>query len=118
MNKEWSGLNKTMQQQIRKKDTFSQGVETLLQLRKELMEKMISFRETLPDGAFSAMPYINAKGYHNKTIAYSLWHVFRIEDIVVHTLMKKDEQVFLPVIMRRKCIHQLLLREMNWSKKK
>ena len=94
MNKEWSELNKTMQQQIRKKDTFFQGVETLLQLRKELMEQMLSFKETLPDEAFSAMPYMNANGYHNKTIAYSLWHIFRIEDIVVHTLIRKDEQVF------------------------
>lgn len=94
MNKEWSELNKTMQQQIKKKNTFSQGVETLFNLRKELMEQIISFKKTLPNEAFSAMPYMNAKGYHNKTIAYSLWHVFRIEDIVVHTLMKKDEQVF------------------------
>ena len=94
MNKEWSELNKTMQQQIRKKDTFFQGVETLLQLRKELMEQMLSFKETLPDEAFSAMPYMNANGYHNKTIAYSLWHIFRIEDIVVHTLIRKDEQIF------------------------
>lgn len=37
---------------------------------------------------------MNANGYHNKTIAYSLWHIFRIEDIVVHTLIKNDEQIF------------------------
>ena len=43
---------------------------------------------------FSAMPYMNAKGYHNKTIAYSLWHIFRIEDIVAHSLIADDEQVF------------------------
>ena len=40
------------------------------------------------------MPFINAKGYHNKTLAYSLWHVFRIEDIVVHTHILNDEQIF------------------------
>lgn len=94
MNKEWSELNKTMQQQIKKKDTFSQGIDTLLHLRKSLMQQMLSFRDTLPEDAFSAMPYMNAKGYHNKTIAYSLWHIFRIEDIVAHTLIRKDEQVF------------------------
>ena len=43
---------------------------------------------------YSAIPFINADGYHSKTIAYSLWHIFRIEDIVAHTLIKEDEQVF------------------------
>ena len=94
MNKEWSELNKTMQQQIKKKETYSQGINTLLFLRKSLMQQMLSFRDTLPKDAFSAMPYMNANGYHNKTIAYSLWHIFRIEDIVVHTLIRKDEQIF------------------------
>ena len=94
MNKEWSELNKTMQQRIKKKDTFPQGIDTLLLLRKSLMQQMLSFRDVLPKDAFSAMPYMNANGYHNKTVAYSLWHIFRIEDIVVHTLIRKDEQVF------------------------
>lgn len=43
---------------------------------------------------FCAMPYMNANGYHNKTIAYSIWHVFRIEDIVAHSLIVGDEQIF------------------------
>lgn len=40
------------------------------------------------------MPFPNAKGYHSKTIAYSLRHIFRIEDIVAHLLIADDEQVF------------------------
>ena len=28
------------------------------------------------------------------TIAYSIWHIFRIEDIVAHTVIKEEEQVF------------------------
>ena len=43
---------------------------------------------------FSAIPFINANGYHCKTIGYSIWHIFRIEDIVAHTLINEDEQVF------------------------
>ena len=31
---------------------------------------------------------------YSKTIAYSIWHIFRIEDIVVHTVINKDKQVF------------------------
>ena len=94
MNKEWSEMNKTMQLQIKKKDTFSTGIDTLLELRRTLMEQIVQFRNELTDADFYAMPYMNAKGYHNKTIAYSLWHIFRIEDIVAHSLIANDEQIF------------------------
>lgn len=94
MNKEWSELNKSMQLQIKKKDTFALGIDTLFILRKLLMEQMIQLREELADDDFSAMPYANAKGFHSKTIAYSLWHIFRIEDIVAHSLITDNEQVF------------------------
>lgn len=93
MNKEWSELNKKMQSQM-KKATFGDGIETLLFLRETLMNEAISWQRELKKEDFSAMPYINADGYHSKTIAYSLWHVFRIEDIVVNTLIRSKEQVF------------------------
>ena len=93
MNKEWSDLNKTIQLQLKKEDTFSAGIYTLLEFRKQLMNQILQFKEELTLADFSAMPYINAKGYHNKTIAYSLWHIFRIEDIVAHSLIAEDEQI-------------------------
>lgn len=94
MNKEWSELNKTMQAQIKKKDTYEMGIGTLFNLRNQLMQTLISFKEELCREDFDAIPFINAKGYHSKTIAYSIWHIFRIEDIVVHTVISEDEQVF------------------------
>lgn len=94
MNKEWSELNKTMQIQIKKKETFSQGIDTLLTLRNQLMKQILEFKETLDEKDFSAIPFINAKGYHSKTIAYSLYHIFRIEDITANFLIKKDLQIF------------------------
>lgn len=94
MNAEWSDLNKKMQLQIKKKDTFYEGIDTLLELRKELMKQIIGFKELLSREDFNAMPFVNAKGYHNKTIAYSLYHIFRIEDIVCNSLIKKREQIF------------------------
>ena len=39
------------------------------------------------------MPFAGAEGYHSKTLAYSMWHIFRIEDIVAHTLIIGDEQI-------------------------
>ncbi len=95
MNKEWSEQNKTMQSQIKKKETFSSGIEALIILRKELMQEMLAFKDTLSREDFCSTPFINADGYHSKTIAYSLFHVFRIEDIVVQSLIRKDPQIFL-----------------------
>lgn len=94
MNKEWSELQKNMQSQIKKKGTFEEGKATLLVLREKLFEEINSFRKELQREEFNAMPFLNANGYHNKTIAYSLWHTFRIEDIVAHSLMNGDEQIF------------------------
>ena len=93
MNKEWSDLNKTFQQQIKKEATFRQGIETLLNLREQLIDVVMSFRKELDREDFNAMPFINADGYHSKTVAYSIWHIFRIEDIVAHTLIKDDAQI-------------------------
>ena len=94
MNKEWAEMNKTLQLQIKRKDTFASGIVTLLELRRNLMEQIMQFRNELSVADLCAMPYPNAKGYHNKTIAYSMWHIFRIEDIVAHSLIANDEQVF------------------------
>ncbi|WP_432649434.1 phage head-tail adapter protein [Huintestinicola sp.] len=94
MNKEWSEFNKTMQGQLKKRETFSQGIETLLTLRSELKKEIFRFKDELSGVEFCAAPFINADGYHSKTIAYSLWHIFRIEDITAHTLIAGDEQVF------------------------
>ena len=94
MNKEWSELNKTMQMQIKSRNSFYDGIMTLLLLRKKLMGQIVEFENTLTKEQMCAIPFINAEGYHSKTIAYSLYHIFRIEDIVAHTLISEYEQVF------------------------
>ena len=94
MNKEWSDLNKAMQQLLKMRHTFNEGIAVLFRLRDELYNTMLSLREELSRGDFDAMPYPKAKGYHCKNIAYSLWHIFRIEDITANTLIANREQVF------------------------
>lgn len=93
MNKEWSEQNKRMQSLIRKTDTFDQGKDVLFGLRNELMNTLLSFRKELNREDFDSMPFMNADGYHSKNIAYSIWHIFRIEDIVAHTLVCGDEEI-------------------------
>ncbi len=94
MNKEWSEQNKRFQSLIKKKDTFKEGAAALSGLRDDLMRTVLSFRDELSAEDFCAMPFAGAEGYHSKTVAYSLWHIFRIEDIVAHTLVDGSEQVF------------------------
>ena len=93
MNKEWSEQNKRMQMLIKKADTFDQGKDVLFGLRNDLMDTLLSFKKELNREDFDAMPFMNADGYHSKNIAYSIWHIFRIEDIVAHTLIKGDDEV-------------------------
>lgn len=83
-----------MQTQIRKNDTYEAGINTLFELRNRLMKILTVFYSELNREEFNAIPFLNADGYHSKTIAYSIWHIFRIEDIVAHILINEDEQVF------------------------
>ncbi len=92
MNKAWSDQNKEMQALL-KKATFEQGIEALLSLRASLENEMLSWREKLTDADYSAFPFPGAKGYHSKTVAYSIWHIMRIEDIVVHSLILNENEV-------------------------
>ncbi len=94
MNREWSELNKSVQTMLKKRDTYEEGLERLFELRGKLWDVICSFRSELSREDLCAIPFIGADGYHSKTIAYSLWHIFRIEDITAHTLIAGDEQVF------------------------
>lgn len=94
MNQQWSEQNKRMQTQLRRRETFDEGMNTLRALREQLMQTLCSFRGELRREDFSAIPFPNANGYHSKTIAYSIWHIFRIEDIVAHCVIGEEAQVF------------------------
>ena len=93
MNKEWYEQNKRMQSLIKKTDTFDQGKNVLFELRNDLMNTLLSFKTEFNREDFDSMPFMNADGYHSKNIAYSIWHIFRIEDIVAHTLVCGDEEI-------------------------
>lgn len=98
MNKEWSEQNKKMQGLL-KKATFDEGIQELLELRNTLFAEMLFWRDQVTAEEFALNPFygkkINQSANHNASLAWSLWHVFRIEDIVVHTLINKDEQILL-----------------------
>ena len=93
MNKDWAEKNKKMQSLIGKEASFREGIETLIGLRDDLFGQVTSIVNTFPQEAFYQMPFAGSEGYHSKTLAYSMWHIFRIEDIVAHTLIRQDSQV-------------------------
>lgn len=93
MNQQWSEVNKAVQTQLKKEVTFSQGIETLLTLRQTLMDELLRMKKELSRNDFCAMPFPKANGYHSKTIAYSIWHIFRIEDIVANSLIRQEKEV-------------------------
>ena len=93
MNKEWSEKNKKMQTLIGKEATFRKGIDVLMELREDLFQQITSIVNEYPSEVFWQMPYPKAEGYHSKTLAYSMWHIFRIEDIVAHTVILQDSQI-------------------------
>ena len=93
MNQEWAEKNKKMQSLTGKEASFRESIQTLEELRHDLFGQIASIADNYPREAFSRMPFAGAEGYHSKTLAYSMWHIFRIEDIVAHTLIAQDSQV-------------------------
>lgn len=94
MDKEWSEKNKRMQALLNKKDTFGEAIDLLTGLRAEVFEQITQIWNGYPEEAFYQMPFAGADGYHSKTLSYSVWHIFRIEDIVAHEMIAEDEQIF------------------------
>lgn len=94
MNKEWSDLNKRFQTLTKNDATFSEGIGVLFSLRDSLFAEFLRLKNALPPEALCEQPFVNAASYHSKTIAYSVYHVFRIEDICAHTLIAADDEIF------------------------
>lgn len=93
MDRNWSEMNREMQALLSRKETFAEGIEKLLALRQSLFEQITQIVTTFPEEAFYQMPFAGADGYHSKTLVYSIWHIFRIEDIVAHEMITEDQQV-------------------------
>lgn len=102
MNKEWSEKNSQIQKLLGKEATYKDGIDLLIGFRNELFEQITFIVNGFPHKAFSQMPFAGADGYHSKTLAYSIWHIFRIEDIVAHTLIENDEQILFAKDYREK----------------
>ena len=95
MNKEWSRINKEVKILLNKKTTFKAGINKLIALRSLLFNEWKKVMSDLSIEDYSNQPFVNRDGYESKTIAYSIFHVFRIEDIVLNTLINNRQQIFI-----------------------
>ena len=95
MNKEWSQLNKEIKVLLNKKSSFKDGINKLIELRTLLFNEWERAMKDLSIEGYSTQPFKNRDGYDSKTIAYSIFHVFRIEDIVLNTLINNRQQIFI-----------------------
>ena len=93
MDKRWSEMNKEIQTLLSKEATFCEAIEKLIAFRADMFEQIRQIVMCYPAEAFSLMPFAGADGYHSKTLGYSIWHIFRIEDIVAHEMIAEDRQV-------------------------
>lgn len=93
MDKEWSEKQKRMQALLNRKETFHEAIALLIELRADVFHQITQILNGYPEEAFYQMPFAKAEGYHSKTLSYSIWHIFRIEDIVAHEMIAEDEQI-------------------------
>ena len=93
MDKRWSEMNREVQALLSKEATFGEAIDKLLAFRADMFEQVRQIVMSYPEEAFSLMPFACADGYHSKTLGYSIWHIFRIEDIVAHEMIAGDRQV-------------------------
>ena len=79
---------------MNKKSSFKDGINKLIELRTLLFNEWERAMKDLSIEGYSTQPFKNRDGYDSKTIAYSIFHVFRIEDIVLNTLINNRQQIF------------------------
>lgn len=81
------------------------GMKLLTEFRQEMFEQIKYIVNGFPEKAFYQMPYANAKGYHSKTLAYSVMlstNVMNLKPVQkVFTLRKMMVQMR---PRRRRCI--------------
>ncbi len=95
MDKNYSERHKIILSQLKKEISFEEGIKNLIDLREDLflihVEKYFS---RLSKDDFCKIPFAGSTGNKDATISWSIYHVFRIEDIICHNFISNDEQIF------------------------
>lgn len=93
IDEEWAEKIKEIHKLLGSEKTYKEAITKLIAFRGKMFKQISQIVNSYPNDAFYQMPFMNVKGYHSKTLSYSIWHIFRIEDIVSHELIAKDDQI-------------------------
>lgn len=95
MDKNYSERHKVIISQLKKEFSFGDGIKNLIDLREDLFSNHIEkYFSNLSKDDFCKMPFAGSSGNSDATIAWSIYHIFRIEDIICHDFVSDDEQIF------------------------
>ena len=95
MDKNYSERHKVILSQLKKEISFEEGIKNLIDLREDLfLNHVEKYFSRLSKDDFCKIPFANSTGNKDATISWSIYHVFRIEDIICHNFISNDEQIF------------------------
>ena len=95
MDKNYSERHKVILSQLKKEISFEEGIKTLIDLREDLfLNHVEKYFSRLSKDDFCKIPFAGSTGNKDATISWSIYHVFRIEDIICHNFISNDEQIF------------------------
>ena len=95
MDKNYSERHKVILSQLKKEISFEEGIKNLIDLREDLfLNHVDKYFSRLSKDDFCKIPFAGSPGNKDATISWSIYHVFRIEDIICHNFISNDEQIF------------------------
>ena len=95
MDKNYSERHKVILSQLKKEISFEEGIKNLIDLREDLfLNHVEKYFSRLSKDDFCKIPFAGSTGNKDATISWSIYHVFRIEDIICHNFISNDEQIF------------------------
>ena len=95
MDKNYSERHKVILSQLKKEISFEEGIKNLIDLREDLfLNHVEKYFSRLSKDDFCKIPFAGSPGNKDATISWSIYHVFRIEDIICHNFISNDEQIF------------------------
>jgi len=87
--KDLMNQRKLLHENMSRKKTFEASIKEFLEFRDELYDIYQYIFDNSSDKDYEVMPLST-----DKTIAYYIYHLTRIEDITLHTLIMDEEQIF------------------------
>ena len=95
MDKNYSERHKVILSLLKKEISFEEGIKNLIDLREDLfLNRVEKYFSRLSKDDFCKIPFAGSTGNKDATISWSIYHVFRIEDIICHNFISNDEQIF------------------------